>query len=118
MKNTVILILESIFKKFNPLNPGRVRVYQQDQPLHEGRYTWSDGRYVEVFDSTVVELQTDTDHTGYGEVCPLGPFYLPAFGGGARAGRAWNQCGAGPGPDHQRRPAGPGPDRPLPDRSR
>ena len=63
-----------------------IRVYQVDLPLVEGRYTWSDGRYVDVFDSTVVELVTDTEHTGYGEVCPLGPFYLPAFGAGARAG--------------------------------
>jgi len=63
-----------------------IHVYQVDLPLVEGRYTWSDGRYVEVFDSTVVELETDTDLRGYGEVCPLGPFYLPAFGAGARAG--------------------------------
>lgn len=65
-----------------------IRVYQQDQLLREDRYTWSDGRSVEVFDSTVVELVTDSHHRGYGEVCPLGPFYLPAFGGGARAGIA------------------------------
>jgi len=63
-----------------------IHVYQVDLPLVEGRYTWSDGRYVDVFDSTVVELETDTDLRGYGEVCPLGPFYLPAFGAGARAG--------------------------------
>jgi L-alanine-DL-glutamate epimerase-like enolase superfamily enzyme len=63
-----------------------IHVYQVGLPLVEGRYTWSDGRYVEVFDSTVVELETDTDLRGYGEVCPLGPFYLPAFGAGARAG--------------------------------
>ena len=63
-----------------------IRVYQVDLPLVEGRYTWSDGRYVEVFDSTVVEIETDSGLRGYGEVCPLGPFYLPAFGAGARAG--------------------------------
>ena len=63
-----------------------LRVYQVDLPLVEGRYTWSDGRYVDVFDSTVVEIVTNTDLIGYGEVCPLGPFYLPAFGAGARAG--------------------------------
>lgn len=63
-----------------------LRVYQVDLPLVEGRYTWSDGRYVDVFDSTVVEIVTNTDLVGYGEVCPLGPFYLPAFGAGARAG--------------------------------
>jgi L-alanine-DL-glutamate epimerase-like enolase superfamily enzyme len=63
-----------------------IRVYQVDLPLVEGRYSWSEGKYVDVFDSTVVELITDDGLSGYGEVCPLGPFYLPAFGGGARAG--------------------------------
>jgi L-alanine-DL-glutamate epimerase-like enolase superfamily enzyme len=61
-------------------------VYQVDLPLIEGRYSWSEGKYVEVFDSTVVELITDNGLYGYGEVCPLGPFYLPAYGKGARAG--------------------------------
>ncbi|MEM7432140.1 MAG: cis-3-hydroxy-L-proline dehydratase [Pseudomonadota bacterium] len=65
-----------------------IRVYQVDLPLVEGRYSWSEGKYVEVFDSTVVEILTDTDVVGYGEVCPLGPFYLPAYGAGARAGIA------------------------------
>jgi L-alanine-DL-glutamate epimerase-like enolase superfamily enzyme len=65
-----------------------IRVYQIDLPLVEGRYSWSEGKYVEVFDSTVVELVTDDGLSGYGEVCPLGPFYLPAFGPGARAGIA------------------------------
>jgi L-alanine-DL-glutamate epimerase-like enolase superfamily enzyme len=65
-----------------------IRVYQVDLPLVEGRYSWSEGKYVEVFDSTIVELVTDDGLFGYGEVCPLGPFYLPAFGPGARAGIA------------------------------
>ncbi len=63
-----------------------IRVYQVDLPLVEGRYSWSEGKYVEVFDSTVVELVTGDGRSGFGEVCPLGPFYLPAFGPGARAG--------------------------------
>ena len=63
-----------------------IRVYQVDLPLVEGRYSWSEGKFVEVFDSTVVELLTDDGLSGFGEVCPLGPFYLPAFGPGARAG--------------------------------
>ena len=65
-----------------------IRVYQVDLPLVEGRYCWSEGKFVEVFDSTVVELMTDDGRSGFGEVCPLGPFYLPAFGAGARAGIA------------------------------
>lgn len=65
-----------------------IRVYQVELPLVEGRYSWSEGKYVEVFDCTVVELVCDDGSTGYGEVCPLGPFYLPAFGPGARVGIA------------------------------
>ncbi|MGE3191211.1 MAG: cis-3-hydroxy-L-proline dehydratase, partial [Vicinamibacterales bacterium] len=37
-------------------------------------------------DSTIVGVETDTGLTGYGEVCPLGPFYLPAYAEGVRAG--------------------------------
>ena len=64
----------------------QISAYQVDLPLVEGRYSWSEGKYVEVFDSTVVELVTDDGRSGFGEVCPLGPFYLPAFAAGARAG--------------------------------
>lgn len=65
-----------------------IRIYQIDLPLKEGRYAWADGKYVDVFDSTVVEILCEDGRTGYGEVCPLGPFYLPAYGPGARAGIA------------------------------
>ena len=41
---------------------------------------------VAVFDSTVVAVQTDAGITGYGEVCPLGPVYLPAYANGVRTG--------------------------------
>lgn len=63
-----------------------LRVYQIDLPLKEGRYSWADGKFVETFDSTVVAVETDSGLEGFGEVCPLGPFYLPAYGPGARAG--------------------------------
>lgn len=66
----------------------RIRAFQVDLLLHEGAYKWSGGKSVEVFDSTVVEIETDSGLKGYGEVCPLGPFYLPAYGGGVRAGIA------------------------------
>jgi cis-L-3-hydroxyproline dehydratase len=65
-----------------------VRVYQIDLPLHEGSYKWSGGNAVSVFDSTVVEVITDSGISGWGEVCPLGPAYLPAYAAGARAGIA------------------------------
>jgi L-alanine-DL-glutamate epimerase-like enolase superfamily enzyme len=57
-------------------------------PLHETNYKWSGGNSVTVFDSTVVEIQTDVGITGWGEVCPLGPSYLPAYAEGARTGIA------------------------------
>lgn len=66
----------------------RIRAYRVELPLHEGSYKWSGGKSVAVFDSTVVEVQTDAGLTGYGEVCPLGPFYLPAYAAGVRAGLA------------------------------
>jgi L-alanine-DL-glutamate epimerase-like enolase superfamily enzyme len=63
-----------------------IRAYQVDLPLVEGNYSWSEGKSVDVFDSTVVEIETDAGLTGYGEVCPLGPVYLPAYAAGVRAG--------------------------------
>ena len=65
-----------------------IRAYRIDLPLHEGSYKWSGGNAVSVFDSTVVAVDTDQGITGWGEVCPLGPAYLPAYAAGARAGIA------------------------------
>ena len=65
-----------------------IRAYRVALPLREGSYKWSGGKSVSVFDSTVVEVETDGGLTGWGEVCPLGPFYLPAYGPGARTGIA------------------------------
>jgi L-alanine-DL-glutamate epimerase-like enolase superfamily enzyme len=64
----------------------RIRAYRVELPLYEGSYRWSGGKSVSVFDSTVIEVQTDAGLTGWGEVCPLGPFYLPAYADGVRAG--------------------------------
>src|SRR3954452_17528810 len=66
----------------------RISAYQVDLPLHEGSYRWSGGKSVDVFDSTIVRVETDTGLVGHGEVCPLGPFYLPAYAEGVRAGIA------------------------------
>lgn len=63
-----------------------IKGWQMDLPLKEGRYSWSEGKYVDVFDSTVIAVETDAGITGYGEICPLGPFYLPAYAAGARTG--------------------------------
>jgi L-alanine-DL-glutamate epimerase-like enolase superfamily enzyme len=64
----------------------RLTCSRVELPLHEGSYKWSGGKAVSVFDSTVVAVETDAGVTGYGEVCPLGPFYLPAYAAGVRAG--------------------------------
>jgi L-alanine-DL-glutamate epimerase-like enolase superfamily enzyme len=64
----------------------RIAVHRVELPLHEGKYAWSGGKSVEVFDSTIVKVETDGGLTGVGEVCPLGPFYLPAYAEGVRAG--------------------------------
>src|SRR5579864_9345114 len=66
----------------------RISAYQVDLPLNEGIYNWSGGKSVSVFDSTVVQVDTDEGISGYGEVCPLGPFYLPAYAAGCRTGLA------------------------------
>jgi L-alanine-DL-glutamate epimerase-like enolase superfamily enzyme len=66
----------------------RISAWQVDLPLHEGSYEWSGGKSVNVFDSTIVGVETDTGVIGYGEVCPLGPSYLPAYPKGVRAGIA------------------------------
>ncbi len=66
----------------------RISAYRVELPLHEGSYKWSGGKAVTVFDSTVVRVETDAGLVGHGEVCPLGPFYLPAYANGVRAGIA------------------------------
>ncbi|MBX9582195.1 MAG: mandelate racemase/muconate lactonizing enzyme family protein [Gemmataceae bacterium] len=66
----------------------RISAYRVELPLHEGSYKWSGGNAVTVFDSTVVRVDTDAGLTGWGEVCPLGPAYLPAYAAGVRAGLA------------------------------
>lgn len=64
----------------------QILAYRVELPLHEGSYKWSGGKGVSVFDSTIVRIETDSGLAGHGEVCPLGPFYLPAYADGVRAG--------------------------------
>src|SRR3569623_1845128 len=63
-----------------------IRGYQVDLPLKEVRYNWAGGNFMEVFDSTVVAVETDAGITGYAECCPLGSAYLPSYAKGVRAG--------------------------------
>ena len=64
----------------------RVFAHRVELPLCEGTYKWSGGKSVSIFDSTIVGVETDSGLIGFGEVCPLGPFYLPAYAEGVRAG--------------------------------
>jgi len=64
----------------------RIVAYRVELPLHEKTYKWSGGKSVAIFDSTIVGVETDTGLIGHGEVCPLGPVYLPAYAEGVRAG--------------------------------
>jgi L-alanine-DL-glutamate epimerase-like enolase superfamily enzyme len=66
----------------------KISAWKVNLPLKEGKFKWSGGKSVSVFDSTIVGVETDTGVVGYGEVCPLGSFYLPAYAGGVRAGIA------------------------------
>ena len=64
----------------------RISVWQLDLPLHKP-YWLSGGRLkFEQLDSTIVRIDTDTGISGWGEGCPWGVTYLPAFGKGIRAG--------------------------------
>src|SRR6185369_13508840 len=64
----------------------RIFAHRIELPLRETTYKWSGRKSVTVFDSTIVCVETDSGLIGYGEVCPLGPFYLPAYAEGVRAG--------------------------------
>src|SRR4051812_18986139 len=72
----------------DPMKITRILVYQVDLPLRDGSYSWSGSRRIDAYDSTVVRIETDDGPVGYGEACPLGPAYLPAYAAGVRAGLA------------------------------
>lgn len=63
-----------------------ITAWAVELPLKEGRYSWSKDNFVEVFDSTVVAIETDAGVTGCAECCPLGSAYLPSYARGVRAG--------------------------------
>jgi L-alanine-DL-glutamate epimerase-like enolase superfamily enzyme len=63
----------------------RVEVYRYRLSYAEGRYVMSLGREVTSLESTVVVLRTGEGASGYGEVCPLGTTYLPAYAAGAQS---------------------------------
>ena len=63
----------------------RVDVFGYDLTYVHGHYVMSGGRVVESLPSTVVRVTTESGTEGFGEVCPLGPAYLPSHADGVRA---------------------------------
>ena len=62
----------------------RIDVFGYELTYAHGDYVMSSGRVVNRLPSTVVRITTRDGVQGFGEVCPLGTTYLPAFGEGAR----------------------------------
>jgi cis-L-3-hydroxyproline dehydratase len=62
----------------------RIDVFGYELSFVHGAYVMSRGRVVERLESTLVRVLAGGAE-GWGEVCPLGPAYLPMFAGGARA---------------------------------
>jgi L-alanine-DL-glutamate epimerase-like enolase superfamily enzyme len=76
-----------LFKAYEGLRITRITGYQVSLPLHELSYNWSKGQSVQVFDATVIKIETnDSNIFGYGETTPLGSTYLPAYAEGVRSG--------------------------------
>jgi cis-L-3-hydroxyproline dehydratase len=66
----------------------KITVFQLELPLHKP-YWLSGGRLkFERLDTTIIRVDTDDGVHGWGESCPWGSTYLPAFGKGVRAGIA------------------------------
>lgn len=62
----------------------RIDVFGYELTYAHGDYVMSSGREIRRLPSTVVRVTTRAGVQGFGEACPLGPTYLPAFGEGAR----------------------------------
>jgi len=63
----------------------RIDIFGYDLTYAHGEYVMSTGRVIARLPSTVVRITTRSGIEGFGETCPLGSTYLPAFGEGARA---------------------------------
>ena len=62
----------------------KITVYRIELPYVGGSYGWAKGYSLSLADSTVVRLDTDEGLSGWGETCPLGAVYLPAYPEGVR----------------------------------
>lgn len=73
------------FIKESKLRISDIHVYQMDLPLGDKSYRTSSGGAYTSFDSTIVEIVSDTGISGWGETCPFGAVYQPEHALGARA---------------------------------
>lgn len=64
----------------------RITVYRVDLQIKGGGFCSSGGRVTRHLDTSVVQIDSDAGITGWGETCPFGPNWNPAFAEGARAG--------------------------------
>lgn len=62
----------------------RIDVFGYELTYAHGDYVMSSGREIRRLPSTIVRVTTAGGVQGFGESCPLGSTYLPAFGEGAR----------------------------------
>ncbi len=69
----------------NPYKISSIKTYQVELTMKEGHYSWSNQSF-RSFDSTIIEVETSEGINGYGEICPLGSSYLPAYAEGVRIG--------------------------------
>ena len=64
-----------------------IKIFKVNLTMKEGHYSWSNQSF-RSFDSTILEIITDQGISGFGEICPLGPSYLPSYSEGAKY---WNK---------------------------
>ncbi len=60
----------------------RIDVFSYELNYAHGDYVMSGGRTIRALRSSVVRVTTSSGVEGFGEVCPLGPNYLPGYGAG------------------------------------
>ena len=59
----------------------RIRAYEARLPVAGGSYRMALGKVIDEAVSYVVAIETENGRPGYGEICPLGSNYLPAYAG-------------------------------------
>ncbi|MEO1114773.1 MAG: mandelate racemase/muconate lactonizing enzyme family protein [Pseudomonadota bacterium] len=64
----------------------RIDLFQADLPYSGGTYTLSGGREFQVFDASIVRIETACGLEGWGESTPFGSSYIAAHASGVRAG--------------------------------